>query len=412
MSRLYLTEAGHVVPSLCEELTRFRHARKILDLPPTSSTATLYLLARPRDAHTPLYVQVNGEVLCVTPRAVRRYTWYEIALEPSWLRPGANTFDLWTDTLAMDGWALALEAGHRDPRSFISDDGGRAWRNERMGYLNAVQGEYVLRVRLAEGDDPPPPPFVCEDTHSERLAALYDAIPERIRSLRRPIERVRGLATWLSTAWEHSSAEASLSYTPWDPFTILSWGRAGAGHQGLQPIVWCVHYSVAFVCCCQALSIPARCVAVLGTPSGEDGHFVAEVWLEQYAKWAMVDANLDAMAWSGELPLSVAEVQALGPALREALDYGRGLAFQRRNPRIEAFREEVFETGVCFRYRALWPRADFLSHPELSPPGHGALAYCEADLVWEESAREQGFGMFPYFADAAYFEAAPTPAAR
>ncbi len=411
MSRLHLTEAGHVVPTLCEELTRFRRARKVLHLPPTSGPATLYLLARPRDADLPLHVAVNGEAVCVAPVVARRYTWYEIPLERAWLRPGPNTFDLWTETLAMDGWALALEAGHRDPQSMVSDDGGHTWRNERMGYLNAVCGEYVLRVRLAEGDDPPAPPMVWEDPRNVRLAALREAIPEPIRLLRSPVEQVRALATWLSTAWPHASAEASLSYTPWDPFTILSWGRARSGHHGLEPIVWCVHYSVTFVCCCQALGLPARCVALLGTPSGEDGHFVAEVWLEPWGKWALVDANLDAMAWSGGTPLSVAQVQALGPRVRDALAYGPGLAFQRCNPRVEAFREEVFETGVCFRHRALWPRADFLSRPELSPPGHGALAYCEAGLVWDERSREQGFGMFPYFAAPAYFEAAPTPAA-
>ena len=39
MSRLYHTEEGRVIPSLCEELTRFRWARKTLDLPATSAPA-------------------------------------------------------------------------------------------------------------------------------------------------------------------------------------------------------------------------------------------------------------------------------------------------------------------------------------------------------------------------------------
>ena len=46
MSRLYYTEDGRVLPTLCEELTRFRHARKTLLLPPTEEAASLYLLAR------------------------------------------------------------------------------------------------------------------------------------------------------------------------------------------------------------------------------------------------------------------------------------------------------------------------------------------------------------------------------
>ena len=56
--------------------------------------------------------------------------------------------------------------------------------------------------------------------------------------------------------------------------------------------------------------------------------------------------------------------------------------------------------------RYLWA-ADLLSHPEYSPPGHGSLTYCETMLVWEERDLESGFGMFPYFGDADYFDAPP-----
>jgi hypothetical protein len=35
MSKLYLTETGRVIPTLCEELTTFRRARKRLRLPAT-----------------------------------------------------------------------------------------------------------------------------------------------------------------------------------------------------------------------------------------------------------------------------------------------------------------------------------------------------------------------------------------
>jgi hypothetical protein len=76
---------------------------------------------------------------------------------------------------------------------------------------------------------------------------------------------------------------------------------------------------------------------------------------------------------------------------------------------VEFIRENL-EKGVCFRHRSLWPRADFLSHPEWSPPGHGALVYCETGFVWETRDRERGFGMFPYFADPGYFDAAPDTA--
>ena len=46
MSKLYLSENGRVVPTLCEELTTYRRARKLLHLPPTSGPGVLHLLAR------------------------------------------------------------------------------------------------------------------------------------------------------------------------------------------------------------------------------------------------------------------------------------------------------------------------------------------------------------------------------
>jgi hypothetical protein len=51
-------------------------------------------------------------------------------------------------------------------------------------------------------------------------------------------------------------------------------------------------------------------------------------------------------------------------------------------------------------------RADLLSRPEFSPPGHGATSYCETGLVWEKRDAA-GLGMFPAFAAPAYFDRAP-----
>ena len=69
MSRLHHTEEGRVIPSLCEERTRFRRACKILELPATPAPAEVFLLARPYPGHTgPLRLAVNGgEALAVEP---------------------------------------------------------------------------------------------------------------------------------------------------------------------------------------------------------------------------------------------------------------------------------------------------------------------------------------------------------
>jgi len=410
MSRLYRTEEGHVIPTLCEELTRFRRARKVLQIPPTESWGTLYLLARayPRNDY-PLHVAVNGtELPSVSAETKDKYLWYQVDLDPLLLEAGDNHFDFWTDAGAMDAWSLAIEAGHRRPWSWVSDDRGETWRNEKMAYLNALRGEYVVRVRLAEGRDPPPPALVVwEQPHSPRVSSLRAALPPDALHASSQMDRVRALTGWLSSSWEHTSSGVAGQYAPWDAETILAWGKAGAGHDGRLPIVMCVHYAVAFVSSCQAAGIPARCAVLSSGVNRSQGHFVAEVWFDNYQKWVMVDPNLDAIMWKGGQPMSLPEIREAGDEIHDLIEFGPGIRYQLQNPRIEAWLEEVYYPGLCFRHRSVWWRADLLSRPEFSPPGHGSVAYCETGLIWEEDNLQHGFGMFPYFAPPAFFSEPP-----
>ena len=172
MSKLYLSETGRVIPELGEELTTFRRARKQLDLPATSEPATLYCLAHSYGGNrAPLRLAINGAEVSPLGLAAAGhlapdasdptgngggYRWLRVEAPSHLLKAGANTFEFWTDGTAMNTWALALEPGHADPGSFVSDDGGASWRNHHMCSLSVERGEYVVRVRLAEGEDPAP----------------------------------------------------------------------------------------------------------------------------------------------------------------------------------------------------------------------------------------------------------------
>lgn len=409
MSRLYYSESGRVVPTFCEELTDYRRARKLLYLPGTRAPASLYLLARAYpEAKLPLRMAVNGtELPGLPPRDPGALVWHEAAIPPGLLTAGANTFEFWTDAPAMDAWSLAVEDGHQTPNSYVSTDAGETWRNEKMGYLNVSRGEYVVRVRLAEGVDDPAPGMVWEDAHYPRLHRLRQGMPAHIPEARTTLARVRALASWVCTQWEYRNAGNATQYAPWDAETIVAWGQAGRGHDGRPPIVMCVHYAVVMVTYCLAAGIPARCAVLTDDVNGIDGHFTAEVWFPEWGKWVMVDPNNDAILFKAGIPLSVKEIQAAGADLAGLIEWGPGHAFQLQNPVMAEWIPSTYLNGKCFRHRSLWPRADFLSHPEQSPPGHGWSAYCETDLVWETDDLEQGFGMFAYFGDADYFDAPP-----
>jgi transglutaminase-like putative cysteine protease len=409
MSKLYFTESGHVIPTLCEELTDYRHARKILHLPGTREPARLYVLARSYpDNQLPLRLSVNGtELAGVDPRRPDIYFWHEVVVPASLLVAGRNVFEFFTDSRAMDSWSLALENGHKEPESFVSTDCGATWRNEKLGYHNVSLGEYVVRLRLAEGEDAPPPPLVWEDRQHPRLKRLYDMIPDAARKPGTTLERVRSLATWICTTWEYRNTANATQYGPWDAETIMAWGKAQRGHNGQLPIVMCVHYAVALVSCCQAVGIPARPAVFTGSINGMNGHFTGEVWFKELEKWVMVDPTLDAVVYQQDQPLSVKEIQHLGAGLAAETEWGAGHEFQVQNPLVAAWIPSVFDKGLCFRHRSVWPRTDFLAHPELTPPGHGETAYSETGLVWEQRDLDEGFGMFPNFGDESYFDAPP-----
>jgi len=408
MSKLYLTESGHVIPTLCEELTAYRRARKVLNLPATENPASLYILARSYpETSLPLCLAINGRPMAIEPRAPDTYQWYTIPIDPAWLIAGENTIDLWSDATAMNAWSLAMEAGHAHPRSLISDDSGQTWRDERMGYLNTLRGEYVIRLRLVEGHDSAPPAMAWEDPANPRLESLRALLPAVARADEPMMKRVRSLSSWLASSWEHTGSSCASQYAPWDAETIIAWGAARSGHAGQRPIVMCVHYAIAFVSCCQAIGIAARPAVLTGGLNGWEGHFVAEVWFEEYAKWVMVDPNVDAIFWKAGAPLSVTEIQSEGSNLAGLIEWGPGAEYQRQFAHVSEFIRDILETGACCAHRGIWPRADFLSHPELSPPAHGTLTYCEAGLVWEARDLKRGFGMFPYFGDQTYFDAPP-----
>ncbi|MCY3713714.1 MAG: transglutaminase-like domain-containing protein [Gemmatimonadetes bacterium] len=414
MSRLYHNESGRVIASLCEELTRFRRVRVILNLPATGSDAILYLLVRPhRVGDNPLHWSVNG----ICQEAIEagedlHYRWYERTVKPGHLRDGNNTVELWTDDAAMTGWSLALEAGGATSNSSLTDDGGESWRSHRMGYLNAVEGNYCVRIRLEEGRDDPPPDMAWESAGHPRAQTMRDRIPRGIVNGSDRLTQVRALSAWIAASWEHSGSRRGTAYAPWDAETILAWGVSRHGHSGESSITMCVHYAVAFVSACQALGIPARCSALMGTPNSYEGHFVAEVWFDDYRKWVMVDPNIDAILFHGGKPLSIPEIQGLNGGLAPYVEWGSGTRFQRTFSHMRDFIRNSLLRGVCFRHRSIWPRTDFFSHPELTPPGHGSVSYCETDLVWSEPDREAGFGMFRYFAPDAYFAAPPDGAAN
>jgi hypothetical protein len=409
LSTLYATESGRQIPTLGEELTARRRARKELTLPATGD-AQLYVLAASRRGNSlPLRLTINGKEQPSIAPGGPSYRWYAICVTASQLVVGRNRFEFWTDSNAMDAWSLAVEYGHPSSRSWISIDAGQTWRRHRIGHLHIAPGEYVVRARLEEGQDPAPPDAVPAASGQPDLDVIRTLVPSEALGPGVVIDRVRALATWTASAWRYRNERQGEQYAPWDPLTILAWGRDDLGHDDRLPIVMCMHYAVVFVAACAAVGISARPVVLADDANGVDGHFAAEVWLPDLQRWVFVDPNNDAMFFKDGQPMSVSAIRSAGVDIAGLVAWGPGHSLQSGSSGMREWIRDVFLSGLCFRHRGAWPYADFTVHPDRLPPAHGAAGYSELDLVWETSDLTNGFGMFRYFADDDWFDASPAP---
>jgi len=406
VSKLFHSETGRVTHLQHEELTSSRHARKLFHLPEqTAVGGTLYVLAKSRrDCTAPLRLSVNGHPFALEPRSPyhESLTWFSIVLGSEHLQPGGNVVELWAESAAMDSWMLGVEGGADRPNSSLSLDGGQTWQSERMSIRHNIRGEYVIRLRLDDPalSDPSPPEFTWEPPDCARLTNLREMIPNEIQAMNDQWEQARALAAWVSCQWTYSGDDKSgevKEYCPWDALTILSWSKSNFGQYQSNPVAFCVHYAVVFVSAATALGLSAR--AVCGTDhaaEGKGGHFVGEVWIQKWQKWCHLDPMCDLAFVRDGVPLSTEEICAdQGDGLLLLIQVGSGLA--RSDPGRSTALVNAFGAGGPFGQWAVWPRTDFLSHPELTPPAHGVCSYCETDWFWARREDRCDLGMFPHW---------------
>jgi hypothetical protein len=410
MSGLVTNETGRVVASLGEEVNGRRHARTELAI--GAEQASLYVLARSHRADgPPLEVRIDGTPVGAFPASGDPVlTWRELTL-PRGAGSATSSVTLSSSGRAMDAWSLGVDytTGGGDQ---LSIDGGDTWSTDRIGHLHLAPARYVVRARVETAEDPQPPAHSWEDRQHPMVQAFADQLPAEALASSDPLTTARALSTWVCRSWRYRNTSEATQYTPWDPPTILSWGAREQGHAGNLPVVMCVHYALVLTAACQALGIPARCAVLTGSVNGFDGHFVTEVWSEQLGRWVMLDPTFDVAVVTPDGPADLNTIRDLGTEVRHHVVAGPGIEERLAMPSQRLWFEENLLRGVCFRNRSLWPRSDFLSRPDLTPPGHGSSSYTELDLVWDERCRDNGFGMFRYFGGVEWFDAPPAVPAK
>jgi hypothetical protein len=398
MSKLFYTESGKTIHLVNEEVSARRRVRKVFQLPrKVASGGTLYVYAAPHPGcNVPLQVAVNGQPFKLDPGPTSYLHWFRLPVSAKALQGGKNAVELWCDRVAMDGWVLGLEGGHAKPTSWLSLDSGKSWQNHQMGLHQRMTGEYVLRLRL---DDPalcddPPAARVWEDRDCALFEEFRRLIPAPVQSIKDHWKRACRLSSWVFQQWTYRNTSTGVDYAPWDPLTILSWGKSARGHALANPVVMCVHYGVVFTAAALAVGIPSRNVCSTSELDRGSGHFISEVWMEKWGKWCAVDPTADLVYVKDGVPLSTAELYPNRDSFPSLLVRGTAFAKLTDDPRLRF--DESLRNPEVYKYWSAWPRNDYLSHPELTPPSHGATAYVESDWLWQRPADGYDLGMFPH----------------
>ena len=409
------TETGRIFPEHNEEIARWRWARKVLRAPKAGAGSPgelwLYVHLYPHNRQ-PLEVYFNGKLLeKVKPNkqlASHLWQWVRVSLPKGVVKAGDNVIELRCDSVAMNAWSLGVENNHKNPKSYLSPDQGKTWRNESMGAHAMLRGEYLIRMRLFNLPAAKAPVVIYEDPTHPRVKEWAAAVPASIRNLKDPWKKAQKLRHWVAGSWTHSSS-GQKCYCPWDYFTIKDWSPRKTGHGVNGHISFCVHFGSSMAVMANAIGLKARCIVCTSEVNGMGGHFMTEVWDPTRGKWVIHDPDIDVHYDDGESPKSAFELADLhrqGVKFNDWVQYGPNAP--QDNKGIMDALHKLFASGACFENTGIWPRNNFISDTTSAPPSHGVTCYSETEFVWYEAEAGEGTAMFPrQVADRNWFDKAP-----
>jgi transglutaminase superfamily protein len=139
------------------------------------------------------------------------------------------------------------------------------------------------------------------DPYYSELRAWFE-LDGRIAKARTELEKARAICASVHGRWTHSNDDEPSRE---DPITILKEASKGRRFR-------CVQFAATLSGALAAFGIPARVVSLITadveTRPGGAGHVVCEMWLAALGKWAMIDAQENALVTRKGVPLNCAEI--------------------------------------------------------------------------------------------------------
>jgi len=156
---------------------------------------------------------------------------------------------------------------------------------------------HIVVLRFRNGDTAIPNySFKYENFFHPRLKLLRQKynLDEVIASGKSELEKIILLRHWVSQQWKSGS---DFIYPPWDAVTILEMAQDKKNPN----CGFCAQYAIVYCQALMSLGIPARYVDL-------PGHFVVEVFSNEYNKWILQDPSGDCHFEVNNIPLSGMEI--------------------------------------------------------------------------------------------------------
>jgi hypothetical protein len=171
--------------------------------------------------------------------------------------------------------------------------------------LHILPSKKVQAIRFEQTSDPALR-FVFSDPISDtaliQLRSVYP-LTELVKDAKSEHEKVLLALHWVRSRWEHSGSHDAKTN---NACTILQRAEKGERFR-------CVEYGIVLKEVLNAVGLPARTLGLCTRDVEKTwvgaGHVLTEVWLKDHKKWALVDAQFDAMPMLDGVPLHAVELQ-------------------------------------------------------------------------------------------------------
>ena len=212
--------------------------------------------------------------------------------------------------------AVAVHHAGGDPAPLLEEAVAGGFRQPEALELDRLLGGLAdwptWSSRMAEPARPPAAEVTCWPTVTYGPELVLDRLPaDREAELRARLPRpesgawatCRALLEWVTTRWEHANDHVDSR----DAVEVLD--RAAAGERFA-----CVEYSVLLSQALNAVAVPARRVDLRTRDQNVGfgrGHVVSEAWVDDLARWVVLDGQNGAWWGTPDHPLGLRELQGL-----------------------------------------------------------------------------------------------------